>query len=209
MLSIITGLITYIFWRMESYCLHSYNVSIETVIPLLTKNKFWVNVSLWQSQFMLKSQRAVLFKRAVFEREACSCVSDACGCVWTYRRHRRHARGAGEVRQRAAHHWSSSVINVLAVGVRVSANILKHKQQAQRALCTGMQSRLWPTGLNDEGGGLPPSVRTRELICSSSSGAPDPKIRMRRMTGWMNLKSGWLGSRRYKILTNVTLNKHP
>lgn len=37
---------------------------------------------------------------------------------------------------------------------------------------------------------LPLSVRTKELICSSSSGALDPHIRMTRVTGWMKLKSG-------------------
>ena len=56
-------------------------------------------------------------------------------------------------------------------------------------------------GLKDAGLALPPSVGTKEPICSSSSGALGPNIRMRRVTGGMNLRSGGSGSRKYKTLT--------
>ena len=73
-------------------------------------------------------------------------MSEPCCCVWTYRRRRGHARRAPQVSHRAARHKSSSLGSELAVGVSISAHVLKHRQHVQKALCTWMQDRLYPAG---------------------------------------------------------------
>lgn len=56
-----------------------------------------------------------------------------------------------------------------------------------------------------KGTSLPHSVRTKELICSSSSGGLGSKIGIKRVKGWVTLKRGQWGRRIFKTFTNMTV----